>query len=748
MAARRLSWRDWTLVIQITDHGSSCFVSVRYENSAVNRVAARATPSILVPVPPTAWKSHMARSSSQKFLARNRAPRVVLEYNVELYGAMRRVQLPFVIGVFADLAGTPREPPRPLAERRIRDIDVDTFDARLRELQPRAAFSVPDTIRGVGELAVDLTFQSIDDFLPTSIVRKIPSLDALLNERIQLTSLSVYMDGKSGSEVLVERILNDQQLQNEAFAAKSSTSAPADQTGESSEESLNLLLQNEFKPNTPEAFAEKSPASALADQPPESSEDSLGSLLQKEFKPKTPQAFAELASALKTLVEQRRTHGGPTGKDPTRFISELVTQIDYKLGQQVNLVLHHRDFQKLEGAWRGLHYLVSNTETDELLKIRFLSVSKAELDRMISRYRGDAWEQSPLFRMIYEEAYGTFGGEPYGCLVGDYEFSHGKNDVDVLRGIAKIAAHTHAPFLAAGSPQLLKMETWQQVARPRDMSSVFSAPEYAEWRALRESDDSRYLALTVPRCLARLPYGNETNPVEEFDFEEAVRGPDASCFVWANSAYALAANIARSFNLFGWCAQFRGVESGGLVEGLPCHQFPSEEGDVQLSSTEIAISDRWEAELSRSGLIPLLNIKNTGSAVFVGARSLHRPAVYDDPDVTARAALEARLPYLLTSCRLVHYMKCIVRDRIGSFASREDMERQLNDWVSQYVEHDQGSTNQESKARRPLAEAQVVIEPIEGNSAAYLGKFYLRPQYQLEGLTVPLRLTARLLSRG
>jgi type VI secretion system protein ImpC len=388
---------------------------------------------------------------------------------------------------------------------------------------------------------------------------------------------------------------------------------------------------------------------------------------------------------------------------------------------------------------------VNNTETDEMLKIRVLSISKNELGKTIKRFKGTAWDQSPLFKKVYEQEYGQLGGEPYGCLIGDYHFDHSPPDVEILGGMAQIAAAAHAPFLAGAAPSVMQMESWQELTNPRDLTKIFTTPEYAALRSLRESEDARYLGLAMPRFLARLPYGTKTDPVEEFDFEEDTEGADSTRYTWANSAYAMAVNINRAFKQFGWCSRIRGVESGGSVEGLPVHTFPSDDGGVDMKCpTEIAISDRREAELAKNGFMPLIHRKNSDFAAFIGAQSLQKPAEYDDPDATANAALAARLPYLFASCRFAHYLKCIVRDKVGSFKERAAMEKWLNDWILQYVDGDPANSSEEVKARKPLAGAHVVVEEVEGNPGYYTSKFYLRPHYQLEGLTVSLRLVSKL----
>jgi type VI secretion system protein ImpC len=467
--------------------------------------------------------------------------------------------------------------------------------------------------------------------------------------------------------------------------------------------------------------------------------------LSKEFKPKSDRARQQVEAAVQTLAQQVLSDQDLIVEDAVNSINAIIAEIDSKLTEQVNLILHHSDFQQLEGAWRGLHYLVNNTETDEMLKIRFLSISKNELGKTIKRYKGTAWDQSPLFKRVYEQEFGQLGGEPYGCLVGDYHFDHSPPDVEILGGMAQIAAAAHAPFIAGAAPSTMQMDSWQELTNPRDLTKIFSTPEYAAWRSLRESEDSRYIGLTMPRFLARLPYGAKTDPVEEFDFEEDTEGADSSRYTWANSAYSMAVNVNRAFKLYGWCSRIRGVESGGSVEGLPVHTFPSDDGGVDMKCpTEIAISDRREAELAKNGFMPLIHRKNSDFAAFIGAQSLQKPAEYDDPDATANAALAARLPYLFASCRFAHFLKCIVRDKIGSFKERAAMEKWLNDWILQYVDGDPTNSTEEVKARKPLAGASVVVEEVEGNPGYYTSKFYLRPHYQLEGLTVSLRLVSKL----
>jgi type VI secretion system protein ImpC len=473
--------------------------------------------------------------------------------------------------------------------------------------------------------------------------------------------------------------------------------------------------------------------------------DEFGALLSKEFRPKSDRTKEAVETAVQTLAEYVLADSSLVSADTVHSIEAIIAEIDRKLTEQINLILHHEDFQKLEGAWRGLHYMVNNTETDEMLKVRVFNISKKDLHKTLKKFKGTAWDQSPIFKKVYEEEYGQFGGEPYGCLVGDYHFDHSPPDVELLSEMSQVCAAAHAPFITGAAPSLMQMDSWQELTNPRDLTKIFQTAEYASWRSLRESEDSRYIGLAMPRFLARLPYGAKTDPVEEFDFEEDSEGADHQKYTWANSAYAMATNINRSFKLFGWCSRIRGVESGGAVEGLPTHTFPTDDGGVDMKCpTEIAISDRREAELAKNGFMPLIHKKNSDFAAFIGAQSLQKPAEYDDPDATANANLAARLPYLFATCRFAHYLKCIVRDKIGSFKERSDMERWLNKWIVQYVDGDPANSTENTKARKPLAAAEVVVKEVEGNPGYYTSNFYLRPHYQLEGLTVSLRLVSKL----
>jgi type VI secretion system protein ImpC len=468
-------------------------------------------------------------------------------------------------------------------------------------------------------------------------------------------------------------------------------------------------------------------------------------LLESEFKPKSETAHDAVSNAVGTLAEIALRETTVISDDVVETINAMIAEIDQKLTDQVNLIMHHDDFQKLEGSWRGFHYMVNNTETDEQLKIKVLNISKQELGKTLKRFKGTAWDQSPIFKKIYGAEYDQFGGEPYGAIVGDYHFDHSPQDVELLGEMAKTSAAAFAPFITGASPTTMQMDSFQELSNPRDLTKIFSTPEYAAWNSLRDADDSRYLALCMPRFLSRLPYGNATEPVEEFAFEEDTEGADSGKYCWANAAFAMATNINRSFKNYGWCTAIRGIENGGAVEDLPCHSFPTDDGGVDMKCpTEIAIGDRREAELSKNGFLPIIHKKNTDMAAFIGAQSLNRPGLYEDSDATANANLSARLPYMFAMCRFSHYLKCIVRDKIGSFKERADMETFLNNWIGRYVEHNPAVATDADKARKPLAAAEVTVAEVEGNPGYYSAKFSLRPHYQLEGVDISMSLVSKL----
>src|SRR5882762_10231940 len=474
--------------------------------------------------------------------------------------------------------------------------------------------------------------------------------------------------------------------------------------------------------------------------------DEFQALLKQSFKPRTERAATEVDNAISTLVREALKDSSVVKSDVLDTIEEMIARLDQKLTAQMNEILHTEEFQKIESAWRGLSYLVFNSETDANLKIRVLNVSKTELYRNLRLYPDARWDQSPLFKQVYEYEFGQLGGEPFGCLIGDYHFSHLPTDVQLLRDLSKIAGAAHAPFFAAADSTLMGMDSWNELMNPRDLSKLFDTPEYAAWKSLRDSDDARYVGLCLPRVLARLPYGAKTEPVDEFAFEEDTDGHKGEKYGWMNAAYPMAANINRAFKEYGWCARIRGVQSGGEVEDLPTHTFPTDDGGVDLKCpTEIAISDRREAELAKSGLIPLIHRKNTDRATFIGAQSLFKPKAYqNNPEATASSNLSSRLPYMFACCRFAHYLKVMVRDKVGSYYEMEQLQRWLTNWINEYIDADPKNSTEATKCRRPLAGAKISIIENEENPGYYSATFELRPHFQLEGMDIGLRLVSRL----
>ncbi len=429
-------------------------------------------------------------------------------------------------------------------------------------------------------------------------------------------------------------------------------------------------------------------------------------------------------------------------KDTEAMINARIAQIDKLLSDQLNEVMHHEDFQKLEASWRGLFYLVSQSETGEKLKIRVMNATKSELLKDMEK--ATEFDQSTLFKKIYEEEFGMFGGASYGALIGDYEFGNHPQDLSLLEKISQVAAAAHAPFISAASPKMFNLDTYTELGQPRDLAKIFQSVDYAKWKSFRDSEDSRYVALVLPHVLSRLPYGAANVPVEAFNFEEDVTGTEHDKYLWGNAAYALGTRLTDAFAKFHWTAAIRGVEGGGLVQGLPVHTFKTDEGDVALKCpTEIAITDRREKELADLGFVPLVHCKGTDYAAFFSTQTANKPKTYDTDAANANARLSAQLQYILAISRFAHYLKSIMRDKIGSFMTRKDAEDFLNRWISKYVLLDD-SAGQEIKASYPLREARVDVAEIPGKPGCYRAVAFLKPHYQLDELSVSLRLVADL----
>ncbi len=469
----------------------------------------------------------------------------------------------------------------------------------------------------------------------------------------------------------------------------------------------------------------------------------------------TKQTESDRAKELiRTLADEAMKGTVTWNKNLTITFRQAIAQIDKLISSQLSEIMHQEEFQKLEGSWRGLHHLVMNSETSAALKIRMLNLNKKDLHKDLSK--AVEFDQSQVFKKIYESEFGTPGGEPYGAMIGDYEFTNHPNDIETLSLMSNVAAAGFCPFISAGGSGLFGFDDWTELSKPRDLEKVFESLEYAKWRSFRDSEDSRFVTLTMPRVLARLPYGEATRPVEEFGYEEfdvdpdngmAIK-PDHDDYCWMNASYVMGSRMTNAFAKYGFCTAIRGAEGGGKVEGLPAHVFQSDDGDPDLKCpTEIGITDRREAELSKLGFLPLCHYKNTDYAVFFGAQSCQKPKIYDNPDATANAAISARLPYMMATSRFAHYLKVMARDKIGSFMEAEDVEHWLNRWILNYVNASEGG-GQEIRAKFPLADARVKVREIPGRPGSYNAIAWLRPWLQMEELTTSLRLVAKIPEMG
>lgn len=456
----------------------------------------------------------------------------------------------------------------------------------------------------------------------------------------------------------------------------------------------------------------------------------------------------ETEELLKNLTSEAMKGTVKWDKNLTITINAAIAAIDKAMSKQLAAVMKHEKFQKLEGSWRGLNHLVMNTETSATLKIKMFNLSKKEMARDLEK--AVEFDQSQLFKKIYESEFGIAGGEPYGALIGDYEFSSHPDDINLLSNMSNIAAAGFCPFISAAGPGMFGFESFTELSKPRDLEKIFGSAEYIKWRSFRESEDSRFVTLTMPRVLARLPYGKSTKPIEAFEYEEgnvdSAGRPLASShedYCWMNAAYAMGAVLTRAFAQTSWCTTIRGVEGGGKVEGLPSHVFVSDDGDLdQKCPTEIGITDRREAELSKLGFLPLCHFKNTDSAVFFGAQTTQKPTKYDDPNATANSEISARLPYLMATSRIAHYLKIMARDKIGAFMEADDAEAWLNRWISAYV--DSAASSPETKAKYPLAAAKIQVKEVPGQPGVFSAVAWLRPWLQMEELTASLRMVAQI----
>lgn len=461
----------------------------------------------------------------------------------------------------------------------------------------------------------------------------------------------------------------------------------------------------------------------------------------------------ETEDLLKTLIKEATEGTVKWDKNLTVTINSAIAQIDEVMSKQLSAIMHNKKFQKIEGSWRGLNHLIMNSETSSDLKIRMLNISKKELGKDLAK--AVEFDQSQIFKKIYESEFGTAGGEPYAALIGDFEFSGHPDDLDLLTSMSNVSAAGFCPFISSADPKMFGFDSFTELSKPRDLEKIFASAEYIKWRSFRDSEDARFVTLTMPRVLARLPYGSATKPVEDFNFEEAsLDSGDRQLesqhddYCWTNAAYAMGTTLTKSYAEYGWCTSIRGAEGGGKVEGLPSHIFISDDGDVdQKCPTEIGITDRREAELSKLGFLPMCHYKNTDYAVFFGAQTTQKPKKYDDPSATANAEISARLPYIMATSRIAHFLKVMARDKIGSFMEASDTEEWLNNWISEFVNASPGASA-EMKARYPLAEAKIEVKEMPGQPGVFSAIAWLRPWLQMEELSASLRMVATIPKAG
>jgi|TARA_B110000037_G_scaffold22598_1_gene25452 type VI secretion system protein ImpC len=707
--------------------------------------------------------------STQHKLSRVRSPRVQITYDVETGGALEKKEIPFIVGILAPLAAKSEKVLPPVRDRKLVNVDRDNFNKYMESVEPRVAFEVPRTLpNGDSTMMVDIKFTHIDDFDPVAVVGQVADLAALYGSRSRLRDFLGKLDGNDGLTKILVSVLGDAEKVSalQAVVETAKEGLVAAQSLEDVNERAEAVLT---------AFAEdgRSEGSDIYDML------TKGKMVLEDGQ--IPYALELIAEFVEQVVIDNDLLS-QSGDDINlgALLTRRVSQKDKLMSRQLNYILHHDDFQEIEASWRGLHYLVMNTETNSRLKLKVLNVSFDDLYKDLDK--AVEFDQSGLFKMIYEEEYGTYGGEPYSLLIGDYQLGRTARDANFLEKISNVAAAAHAPFISSAYAKLFDMEDFDSLHKPRDLSKIFESAELIKWRSFRESEDSRYVSLTLPKVMMRLPYHHENNPVEGIyfdedvavnlfkldengelerdsagnpvpstvmdedgiDFESTQKQIDARKVLWGNPSYILAQRITNAFSLYGWTAAIRGVEGGGLVQGLPAYTYETEEGDITLSCpTQVSITDRREKELNDLGFMAICHCKGTDQAAFFGGQTTNKAKQYLTDSATKNAQVSSMLPYMLSASRFAHYIKVMMRERIGSFMTRQNVEDYLNTWISQYVLLDD-SAPQHIKAQYPLREARVEVTDVEGKVGAYRATVFLRPHFQLEELTTSIRLVADL----
>jgi len=680
--------------------------------------------------------------STQHVLDRVRSPRVHITYDVEIGNAIIKKELPFVFGVMADLSGMIVDPLPPIKLRKFVEVDRDNLPEFMESINPRLAIQVKNMLDDDAEfLNAELFFKHMDDFSPLNIAKRIPKLAKIYDTRVRLNDISVKLEGNDPLQNKFCEIVSDSvlqallktQIESVLKANKQTVTANFETSPTNDAPDQNSIEEIQEPGLSTDTNNDKSKESS-------DSREILKELFNEGKLARDPGAEIYACSLISEFLNQISIEKLATLKNPQAFIAKCIMKIDELLSAQINEILHDPKFRELEGTWRAIHYLVMNTETSTQLKIRILNVTKKDLSDDLEHTI--EFDQSQLFKKVYEEEYGTFGGHPYSCLIGGYEFTRHPQDIELLTKISNVAAAAHAPFIAAAHPKLFDMDSFAQLCDVRDLAKIFESTEMVKWKSFRNSEDSRYVALALPHVLMRLPYGPDTLPVDGMNFVESIDGTDNSHFCWGNAAFIMAQRIGYAYSLYQWPAAIRGVEGGGLVEGLPAYTFKTTDGDIALKCpTEIAITDRREKELSNQGFLAICHSKGTDYAAFFGGQTTQKPKLYNTDDANANASLSARLPYLLCSSRFAHYIKAIMRDKIGSFMTKDNVATYLNNWIAGYVLLND-SASASLKATYPLREARVDVYDIPGKPGSYKATIYLRPHFQLEELTASIRLVA------
>jgi type VI secretion system protein ImpC len=696
--------------------------------------------------------------SIQDDLMRRRPPRVKIVYDVETGGAIEKRELPFIVGIFADLSGESAQEMPPVKDRQFIDIDRDSFDVVMMAAKPSVKLAGIENVLGpppandapVPMLAGVLEFSCLEDFGPLKIAQRVPALKSLYDARCFIRDMSVKSEMSEKLGALLDSAVSNTDA---GKAVRTELNAAFDRM--KPEEWAKVAPAATPAPATTEAPA----ATGTPTATPMTSGATLAQLLTPDYLLSEErqrehvlrmigQFTADILWPLTQAAPESATtpesatapQSAPTPQSASALMALRIASIDKLLTAQLNALMHAPGFQQVEATWRGLHYLVSRTATNATLKLRVMNISKRDLLKDLQK--AVEFDQSAVFKLIYEAEYGTYGGDPYSLLVGDYEFGRLPEDIELLHKMAEIAAAAHAPFISSAYARLFDLDTFEKLARPRELGKIFESVELDGWRSFRSSEDSRYVTLTLPRVLLRLPYGPETVAVDGIDFKEDASGSDASKFLWGNSAYMLAQRITNAFYLYGWTAAIRGAEGGGLVEGLPTYKFRTTRGDMAMvCPTQVAITDRREKELNDLGFMAICHCKGSNKAAFFGGQTTNLPKKYFSDLANSNAQISSMLPYMLAASRFAHYIKVIMREKVGSFLTRANIESFLNAWIAQYVLLDDNAT-QQVKAAYPLRAAHVSVTDVPGKPGAYRATVFLKPHFQLEELTTSIRLVA------